>query len=407
MERDEDQLLNQELDVSSMAYQSVALVRAAANHPVPNGELAVLHVTDAYSGGVASAIEDYVTQMPELEHHLIFAHNARRGAGPAVEPMAGFDSVTRFPRHHIQRPYAIRRLALSLQRHCPTIIHAHSSMGGLYARMAVSKRRIAGIIYTPHCFASERRDVSELTRACFRLVESGLALNTTAIAGCSPREVAVAGALFSHRPSIYVPNNVPSDFESRQEVVFRGSEARTQETLRIVGAGRLSPQKDPRFFRDIADDLRRHHVGAEVCWIGDGDERFRRELVASGVEVTGWLERGDVLKRIASADVYVHTARWEGFPIAILEAAALNTPTIARSIPALEAYRLPFLVDSPSEVRAMLTSSNMASMRASWTDYGTRLLADCSPRIQRERLSEVYRLCGCVATEWPSGAVRQ
>ena len=62
-----------------------------------------------------------------------------------------------------------------------------------------------------------------------------------------------------------------------------------------------------------------------------GEEAALRE---AGALVTGWLPRQAALERLAAADVYVHTAAWEGFPVSVLEAAALDLPILARRIPA-------------------------------------------------------------------------
>ena len=71
-------------------------------------------------------------------------------------------------------------------------------------------------------------------------------------------------------------------------------------------------------------------------WIGGGgSDAHLAELLAAGVEVTGWLEQDIAVKELAGCDIYLHTAAWEGYPMTILEAFELGLPVVARGIPAL------------------------------------------------------------------------
>ena len=52
-------------------------------------------------------------------------------------------------------------------------------------------------------------------------------------------------------------------------------------------------------------------------WIGDGE--LRDELKAPNIEITGWIDREEALKRSYNADVFLLTSLWEGLPISLLE----------------------------------------------------------------------------------------
>ena len=56
----------------------------------------------------------------------------------------------------------------------------------------------------------------------------------------------------------------------------------------------------------------------KFLWIGDGE--LRGQLKASNIEVTGWVEREEALKRGINADIFILTSLWEGLPISLLEA---------------------------------------------------------------------------------------
>ncbi|WP_170977761.1 glycosyltransferase family 4 protein [Blastococcus sp. CCUG 61487] len=285
----------------------------------------VLHVVQKFSSGVGSAIAQYTRSVPELEHHLVSGTPV--DAEGDLADHGDFASVHRMDGSHLSRIRRVRELVAELR---PDVVHAHSSHGGAYARLAVSRWRTP-LVYTPHCYAFERRDVAFAVRAAFWAVEALLAVNTSAVAACSAREARLSRMPLRRPPRWVVPNIAPA---------HRPDRPGRQGTERlVVGGGRLSPQKDPAFFLAVVRRLRAARPGLRAVWLGDGDPARRAALEAEGVEVTGWLPRDATLKTLSAADLYLHSARWEGFPLMVAEAAALEVPTLVR--------RLPCFVDVP------------------------------------------------------------
>jgi glycosyltransferase involved in cell wall biosynthesis len=161
-------------------------------------------------------------------------------------------------------------------------------------------------------------------RAAFWLAEALLAVNTSAFAACSAREWQLSAWPVRRAPRYLVPNIAP---------VGAGVRTGHEGPGLVAGGGRLGPQKDPLFFLAAVGRLRATEPGLRAVWLGDGDPALRDRLVAGGVEVTGWLPRGQTMARLGAADLYLHSARWEGFPLMVAEAAALRVPTLVRRLP--------------------------------------------------------------------------
>ena len=51
--------------------------------------------------------------------------------------------------------------------------------------------------------------------------------------------------------------------------------------------------------------------------------------VPGNVEITGWLPRAEVLRRLAGCHLYMQTSLWEGLPIALLEGMVLGLAVLA------------------------------------------------------------------------------
>jgi GalNAc-alpha-(1->4)-GalNAc-alpha-(1->3)-diNAcBac-PP-undecaprenol alpha-1,4-N-acetyl-D-galactosaminyltransferase len=94
-----------------------------------------------------------------------------------------------------------------------------------------------------------------------------------------------------------------------------------EKAARVLFVGRLSPEKGIdlllRAWQQIAADL----PGWELHIAGDGNERLHLEQMAMntrGVCFLGWLETP--WSAFQTADLFVLPSRYEGFPIALLEA---------------------------------------------------------------------------------------
>jgi glycosyltransferase involved in cell wall biosynthesis len=117
-----------------------------------------------------------------------------------------------------------------------------------------------------------------------------------------------------------------------------------ENELLVVAVGRLVPQKRPLLFLQHAAATRKLVPQARFVWVGDGDlrEEWDRKAAADGlndaVQRVGWQEH--VAPFLAAADIFLHTAEFEGQPFAMLEAMSAALPCAV--VPDLGA-ELPFL----------------------------------------------------------------
>ena len=417
------------------------------------GAPVVLHVVEAFGGGVAAAVRDYARATPECKHHLL-CHLRPEAVNLEPDWDVDFASVRSLPGGHVANIKATRWAIREVR---PDVIHSHSSYAGVYARLAVGhlpRRRtdtlsplnapaapttraerhgdlltggglpatarvttrpsrtdravglrparlqravreltsnryldlsLTGIkqVYTPHAWSFSRLDRPRLTRLGYWVLEGALAARTDVLAGCSKAENNVAhwGPIAPH--TVYVPN------------IARPSGGRKQrpapgEPLVLAGAGRLAAQKDPVFFAQAVDAIRAAGHDVHPLWIGGGDADVERLLREHGVEVTGWLGHEQVREHLARADVYLHTARWEGFPITVLEAALNDIPVIVRRIRVFDDAGLPVVVDSPQDVARHWGEITDERARDAVSAWARRALWENCHEVQRQRLGEIY-----------------
>lgn len=297
--------------------------------------LRILHVTEAMGGGTESAIREFARADTQDEHHLLF--RVRQGSASDAS-LHGFSSATAVYGSLGRLRRAIREQVAELN---PQVMHLHSSWAGLIGR-GPRMHAATGIVYSPHCFYFERKDIGPVKRRIAESVERRLAPLTDVLVAVSPHEARLAK---SHgvTNAVFVPN------------LLRGwtappSRPAPSDRTQIATVGRISRQKDPEFLLDVRRAAGHLGLRAEWVWIGDGDERLAARLRQQGVTVTGWLSREEARARLACASVYVHTAAWESGPVSLEEARIADVPIVARSIASLVSLGYPSGLDTPDEV---------------------------------------------------------
>ncbi|MES9851877.1 MAG: glycosyltransferase [Candidatus Thiodiazotropha sp. L084R] len=299
----------------------------------------VLHVTESLGGGVTTAILEYAKNSPFCDHYLLAT--VREEAEVNFSVAHPFVQIITLPRNPIS---AIKVMRSSFKKINPKYVHLHSSFAGAYGRLAFLPR--SSVIYTPHCFSFDRHDISIVKRLFLYIIEQLLSLGGECIAGVSPREVLQGKRMIGTFNSLYLPNyaTIPNHLV-RNNVVYDDT-----SMLTVTMVGRLSPQKDPTFFLEVWQEVKKKTDRVKFIWLGGGDESCEKELIKEGINVSGWIDHESLIERLSNTDVYLHTAKWEGNPMSLLEASALNLPIVARDIPSLRSLGITQLYQSPREI---------------------------------------------------------
>ena len=121
------------------------------------------------------------------------------------------------------------------------------------------------------------------------------------------------------------------------------------ESIVCTGIGRLVPQKGFDILIEAFQKIAAQVPSLYCLIIGGGEdqEKLSEQIRAAGLEnrvrLVGYQERQKALSMLKSSDIFVMPSRYEGTPIALLEAAALARPilaTCAGGIPELVTHDL-------------------------------------------------------------------
>jgi glycosyltransferase involved in cell wall biosynthesis len=335
----------------------------------------VLHVVEAYGGGVAAVLNDYVASLPDVDH-VVLAY--RRPGSQIGNGLHGHAELIDLPSGKLAQIRATQQAVRQLR---PDVIHAHSSFAGGYVR-AASRRHGARIVYSPHCYAFQRRDVPGIVRAGYWIMEAGLSFRTDVVAAVGEWEQVLAHRLRHPNRVVLVPHHV----HLPRDLVINGE----ADGGPVVAVGRIRPQKDPAFFAAAARDARLLGGNREWRWVGGGDRHLEQLLRESGVTVTGWQPRENVLRELAGAHAYVHTAAWEGNPVTVLEAASVGLPIVARDIPPVRHAGVERLAATPIEMAQQVLALDDPDRWQSAMKESAVFVSRTASRPQEAALRELY-----------------
>ena len=286
----------------------------------------VVHISESFGGGVAYIIQKIVeSSIDKVEHTLLINERDSIGNLNILEQLGC--KVIRFKNSTFSRLVQIRKLGKSDF----DIIHAHSSFAGALSRLALPLN--GSILYTPHCFSFERKDLNKIYRSFFYVAEQLLSLLGGNYIACGEREFELCSKMIGLR-SINLLRNV-----ANVECANTGKKFNFDTNKRIIAAaGRISPQKGIDFFLEFKNYCQNKNQANDVlfAWIGGGIPEIEKKLTDNGIIVTGFLNRSDCLASLTQAKLYLHVAEWEGYPVQLIEAAALGIPALVRKIPATQ-----------------------------------------------------------------------
>ncbi|WP_144762305.1 glycosyltransferase [Curtobacterium sp. 9128] len=289
---------------------------------------AVVHITDATAAGVLHVLVGYANGQVERGQQVTVLYVTRDDTPNDLSSY--FDSrVCLREMHGRTRLMALWRAAktarAAIEDDPDAVVHAHSTRAGIAVRARAMITGFSGqVVYSPHGFGFLREDLPKPVRMLLRMAERFLVRGCRRLILVSPSESRVALGLAAVEKLAVVPNSVRIKSADAARVPRD-----PDRPLRVVTTGRITAQKAPERFASLALS---EPSRAEFVWVGDGDSAAREALQEAGVIVTGWVDGSEVIEQLAQADVFVLLSRWEGMPLALLEAQAMALPSIASDV---------------------------------------------------------------------------
>lgn len=335
-------------------------------------KIKILHVTECYGGGVGTAIDKIVEIYEDADHYLLWTGDQN----PALNSrIAGH---RKFPEGLAGRVRAVKQYVAELS---VDVVHAHSSWAGVYTRILKLK---TPVIYQPHCFVFDDPNRASPIRTVYKLIESLLSRRSGVTFVLSDHERDLARSINSGQRLLFLPNvpTVPvTEHQQNNRSVGRS----------VLMSGRIALQKDPAFFASVAEQCRQISPELRFVWIGDGEDQSLRALLESaGVEITGWLDKKQLLARLDGNNIYLHSAQYEGFPLSVLDSLARDLPAVVRPLPCFDGTGLFTTATVEEATQSVLRAISEPDFADNLRERGAQLLTRMNETQQIESLRSGY-----------------
>lgn len=282
-------------------------------------------------------------------------------------------------------PFAALRLIWLLARTRARVCVVHGVQAALVAWLAgMVMRRQVRFMYVHR--TTKRTGTSALLRplyAPYRIM-----------AGVSEAARDSLRSLTSNADYIALPNGVDLDAIDKQAAASGARPIKRPPASVIIAVGRLLPSKRQDLLIEATARILRRKIETRLWIVGDGPTRAELEKTAqsAGVAqaVTFWGHRSDVPQLLAVSSVFANASTWEGLSNAVLEAMAVELPSVVVDAPGVTECHvngetgLVVAANADALADALSTLLSDAGLR-------TRLGKAARERVRREYSAEANR----------------
>lgn len=304
---------------------------AASEGPAP----VIMHVLEALEGGTARHVVDLVRHATTCRHEIVTplervggatdadARPAMAAAGATLHELA----MRRDP-IRAANAVALARLVGLVRARRPDVLHAHSSIAGLLARLAGAATGTP-TVYTPHAVTENRAGI---------LVERALGPVTAALIAVSRSEAErVASLRLVRRERVTViENGIELVAIGAPPLDLRAHFGLDPGTPLVGTISRLVPQKAPEDLVAAWAAVARRVPEARFVLVGSGPLQGafdaaveRHQLAARVFQLPSLPGAARVLDQL---QVFTLASRFEGAPYSLLEAMRAGTPIAATEV---------------------------------------------------------------------------
>lgn len=306
----------------------------------------IVLISESMGGGLRKHVVQLLSNLDKDKVELFFIHGSHTLDESFRNDYSHLEKNCKmFPCDHLIREISPKEDVLAYQfiskkikEIKPDIVHCHSSKAGVIGRLAAKRRGVKKIFYTPHAYSFLAPEFSGKKKFLFIQIERFLSRFATTQTFCvSKGEMQAALEVNLDKTDKFqvIYNGLPEiDLPSKETI---RAQLGLEKTVVVIGNNaRMSEQKNPMFFMEIAQKMIRQNANWHFVWAGDGQlmPLFQSFIKQNGLEKNIHLlgERPDSETVVTAYDIFLTTSQYEGLPYAPIEAMRAGVPILATNV---------------------------------------------------------------------------
>lgn len=296
-------------------------------------KIRVLHITQSV-GGVETYIKQVAQHIDRQRFEIMVA-----GCEPSLQNFCFIKSIPYFdvkmsrgfnPFLDIKSVFSLRKL---IKKTKPDFVHLHSSKAGFVGRIAAKTARCKSL-FTPH--GVSYLSFTGFKRMAFFMLEmigKKFTYKVLAISHSEANrlvhEIGIKEELIYVIPNSLTSAGLPANIPNTLGVL--------EGTFKVGTIGRLTPQKNPLLFIDIANDIIKNFPNVHFYFLGAGFHDHLRDEVEQMIKQLGiesnchLIDKGDhivAINFLRQLNVFLLPSVFEGLPYSLLEAMREGVPCV-------------------------------------------------------------------------------
>lgn len=220
----------------------------------------------------------------------------------------------------------------------PDIVHCHSSKAGVLGRIASKRRKIDKIFYTPHWYSFLSKEFSDKKVSFFISIERFLSLHATTKTfntSYGEKEAALMNKIDLECKFKVIYNGLP-EVKLPDKKDIRKELGIPKEAFLFGNSARISHQKNPFLFIEIANEVIKKNKSIHFLWIGDGPlmEEVKSKIhslnILDNFHLIGSRDDSEFLVRCF--DGFLSTSNGESFGYSAVEALRAGVPVLLSDV---------------------------------------------------------------------------
>lgn len=228
---------------------------------------------------------------------------------------------------------ALRQMCILIRNGGFDVVHTHSSKPGILGRIAAKLSGVKNVIHTVHGFAfpAAKNRLDYLIYYSMEWVAKFFT-DHLIVLNQSDYDCAVKSLGYNPHKVTIIPNGVDTE-------KFKPNNKKSDGSIfNVIMVGRLWEQKDPMTLLQSINHIKDKVRGKiKLSVVGDGElspilaDYISRNSLDDMISLNGWCD--NIQERLADSDIFVLPSKWEGMPLAILEALSSGLPCVVTDIP--------------------------------------------------------------------------